>query len=70
MQVPQLRVSLPVFPSCRMLGACPAHISEAKGFPNYSANNPRWAPVCLTVKENKSAVSQKQRCGNDAGERE
>lgn len=70
MQVPQLRVFLAVFPSCRTLRACPARISEAKDFPNYSANNLRWAPVCLTVRENKSAVSQKQRCGNDAGERE
>lgn len=38
--------------------------------PNYSVEEARWAPVCLTVREDEFAVSQRQRRGNDAGGRE
>lgn len=61
-------------PSCSrsvsiLLGVCSLPHTPT-GLPNYRVKEARWAPVCVTVREDEFAVSQRQRSGKDAGERE
>lgn len=52
-----------------LLGVCSLPHTPT-GLPNYRVKEARWAPVCVTVREDEFAVSQRQRSGKDAGERE